>query len=122
VRLREGNMALSILQMNCIELKLTTNLTQRQIADKLGINDETVSAYNRDPEYREEIAKRVTEKFSDLSTRAQQRLSSLLDSDSDKVALQAAKLLLDYSGFSPVQKQEITSHDIVIEIKHEDNI
>ena len=115
-------MALSILQMNCIELKLTTNLTQRQIADKLGINDETVSAYNRDPEYREEIAKRVTEKFSDLSTRAQQRLSSLLDSDSDKVALQAAKLLLDYSGFSPVQKQEITSHDIVIEIKHEDNI
>jgi hypothetical protein len=113
-------MALSISQLNCIELKLTTNLNQREIADRLNLTDETICAWNRDVEYKAEIAKRINDKFADLSVRAQERLNQLLDSSSDKIALQAAKLLLDYSGYQPTLKQEITSHDITINIGTED--
>jgi predicted transcriptional regulator len=113
-------MALSALQEKVLYLKMTTMLNQKQIAEQLGINDETVSQYNKDPEYQAAIRERIGDKFGELAIKAQEKMATLLESDSDKVSLQAAKHILDFGGYAPVQKQQIDERQISIVIKPEE--
>ena len=91
-------------QQLCINLMLTTNKTQREIAKKLDVNERTISEWKKQKEFKEELQKGVKENFSSLALKAQKELTKLLKSKNEYVRIQAVKDILDRAGYKPPER------------------
>lgn len=94
-------------QLKCINLMVTTNLTQKEIAVKIGTDETTVSRWKKKPEFIEALEKYQAKFLNSMTSEAMRTLKSLLMAENENVRLSAAKDILDRNGYKPADKQEI---------------
>ena len=100
-------------QIKCINLMITENKTQKQIAKEINITEKTICKWKKDKEFKEEIQKQMKENFGSLAIEAQQELKKLLKSKNENVKMQAIKDVLDRAGYKPIDKTEVSGTGIV---------
>ncbi len=93
-------------QEKCINLMITTNKTQKQIASEINISEKTICEWKKQKEFKEEIQNSMRENFNLLAIEAQKELKKLLKSKNEYVKMHAIKDILDRSGFKPTDKIE----------------
>lgn len=94
-------------QIQCINLMVVENKTQKQIANELKITEQTICNWKKDKEFKEEIDKNIKENFGSLALDAQKELKKLLKSKNEYIRIQAVKDILDRAGYKPIEKREI---------------
>lgn len=94
-------------QEKCINLMITTNKTQKQIAEEIEVSEKTICEWKKQKEFKDAIDKNIKENFSSLALDAQRELKKLLKSNNEYIKMQAVKDILDRAGFKPVEKREI---------------
>lgn len=98
---------LSEKQIQCINLMIIENKTQKQIAKELNITEQTICNWKKDKEFKNEIEKNIKENFGSLALEAQKELKKLLKSSNEYIKMQAVKDILDRAGYKPVERREI---------------
>jgi hypothetical protein len=112
-------MALTAKKIELLEAMLSNPmLSDIKLADMLGINNKTVGKWRKEPEFQEEMKKRLEAQWKDAERLAQKKMIELADGG----CFQANKYILDSLGYAPVQKQHIdgeikTATDINITIE-----
>lgn len=101
------NQLLSEKQVQCINLMVIENKTQKQIAKELNITEQTICNWKKDKEFKSEIEKNIKENFGSLAVEAQKELKKLLKSNNEYIKMQAVKDILDRAGYKPVERREI---------------
>lgn len=96
-----------------IMLLVTTDLTQKQIADKIGVTEDAFTKWKKKDEWHELVKEYNQEFFKELAVPAQKRINHLMmNADSETVQLQAAKEILAQADYVPTQKTENkTTHE-----------
>lgn len=98
---------LSEKQMQCINLMVIENKTQKQIAKELKITEQTICNWKKDKEFKNETEKNIKENFGSLALDAQKELKKLLKSNNEYIKMQAVKDILDRAGYKPIERREI---------------
>ena len=93
--------------MQCINLMVIENKTQKQIAKELKITEQTICNWKKDKEFKNEIENNIKENFGSLALDAQKELKKLLKSNNEYIKMQAVKDILDRAGYKPVERREI---------------
>lgn len=102
-------MALKKKQISCIDMLLDANMTQKEIAQTLGVAEQTICRWKRDEEFAAEYNIRLKKKIQLTAAKAfKTETDLLLHSESDKVRLGAAKDILDRAGFKPKDEISLT--------------
>ena len=85
-----------------------------ELAEKVGINRNTITAWKRQPEFQAALKERMQEVWNDTEAIAISTMRNLaIDGD-----FKAAKYILDNLGYAPVQKIEADLNtDIIINIE-----
>lgn len=87
-------------QRKCLELMLTGNFTQKEIAEKIGVTEQTITNWKKKDEFAEEYNAALKKRINLHAAVAFKTETELLRSaDSDSVRLNAAKDILDRAGF-----------------------
>ncbi len=109
---------LSEKQEEAIRLLVYENKKQKEVADILGVHETTVSRWKHDEIYAKKFQEEIENKFSSLVSKAISRMENVLDNDDSlSAALNAAKYILDYSGFKATEKiEQIGERTIVVDI------
>ena len=95
-------------QYKCIELMITGEFTQKQIAEKINVTEKTICEWKKLDEFKKEKEKLLRESFSDVAPKVKAELYRLaLKAESEQVKLNAIKDILDRAGLKPTDKQEI---------------
>lgn len=110
-------MALKARQLQLIEALLANPMvTDTEIAKQLCINRNTVREWKNKPEFKEELKRRLAEKWEDSERMAVETMQTLARSGDFK----ASKYILDSLGYAPAQKIEADiKSDIVINLEDE---
>lgn len=113
---------LSTKQLKAIELLVYTDTQKQEIAKQVGVSPATVSVWLSKPEFQQAIDEEMYRGFKDIARKARGRLSELVDSENEQVALGAVKEVLNKAGYQETQKieQQLNS-TITIEITGEDD-
>lgn len=93
-------------QKKCIDLMITTNKTQKQIAFEINMTEKTICEWKKQAEFKQEIQDKMKENFSSLALEAQKELKNLLKSKNEYVRLQVVKDILDRAGYRAIDKIE----------------
>lgn len=106
--------AISPAKMRMILLWLTGQYTQKKIAAVVGVAEQTINIWLRDPTVQAIIKELQAREFAIVESnlkamryKALQTLDDLLDSDMDNVRFQAAKDILDRGGHKPQQNIKV---------------
>lgn len=94
-------------QEKCINLMITSNKTQKQIAKEIEVSEKTICEWKKQKEFKEKIDENIKGNFSSLAIDAQKELKKLLKSKNENIRIQAVKDILDRAGYKPVEKREI---------------
>lgn len=89
-------------QDKAIELMVFTNLSQREIAKKLDVREETVSRWKNQEKFKNKKEELQKEFLKDLVAPAMRGLKDLLNANSEFVKLEAIKTILDRAGYDSV--------------------
>ena len=107
-------------QLKCIELMVHTDMTNLQIAKKIGINNNTITLWLKKDEFQDAMKEEVDKSFKKMATKAQRKLNHLIDSKNDMVSLAACKEVLNKSGYKETEKVEsTTTTTIKVDVKDE---
>ena len=108
-------MALTAKKLELLETMLSNPMMpDTKLAELLSINNKTVGKWRKEPEFQEEMKKRLAEQWKNAERLAQKKMIEL----ADEGCLQANKYILDSLGYAPAQKIEAdinTDINIVIE-------
>lgn len=110
-------MALTAKRLELLEAMLAhPKMSDVKLGELLDLNNKTVGKWRKEPEFQEEMKKRLAEQWKDAERLAQKKMIEL----ADEGCFQANKYILDSLGYAPVQKQQIEadiSTDINITIE-----
>lgn len=98
---------LSEKQQKYIEIKNETGQTDKTIAKKIGVDTTTISRWKRKKGYQLGLKGYQAYYLSEKTPQALLTMTRLLNARSELVRFQAAKDILDRSGYTPVEKQQI---------------
>lgn len=108
-------MALTAKKLELLETMLSNPMMpDTKLAELLSINNKTVGKWRKEPEFQEEMKKRLAEQWKNAESLAQKKMIEL----ADEGCFQANKYILDSLGYAPAQKIEAdinTDINIVIE-------
>ena len=94
-------------QQEYIRLKNETDLAEGEIAVEIDVNRSTISRWKHNDKFREGFKGYQAEHLSKQVPKALQTMINLLDAKSELVRYQASKDLLDRTGYTPVERQQI---------------
>ncbi|MGK8444351.1 phBC6A51 family helix-turn-helix protein [Staphylococcus epidermidis] len=94
-------------QQEYIRLKNETDLAEGEIAVEIDVNRSTISRWKHNDKFREGFKGYQAEHLSKQVPKALQTMINLLDAKSELVRYQASKDILDRTGYTPVEKQQI---------------
>ena len=97
---------LSEKQKNCIDLMLFGNFSQKQIAKKLKVSEQTICKWKKNSEFAKEMTVRNRIEINFSVSKAIKKITDLLNAKSEQVQLAAAKDILDRAGYT-APKEEI---------------
>jgi hypothetical protein len=110
-------MALTAKRLELLEAMLAhPKMSDVKLGELLDLNNKTVGKWRKEPEFQEEMKKRLQEQWKDAERLAQKKMIEL----ADEGCFQANKYILDSLGYAPIQKQQIEadiSTDINITIE-----
>ena len=86
-------------QKKCIELMVSGDMSQNEIAKTIGVIPGTISDWKKKDEFREEYDRATKIVINSIVPKAVQTIKSLLNADSEQVRLAAAKDVLDRAGY-----------------------
>lgn len=109
-------MELTVKQLQAIKLYVYDNCTGKQVAETVGVTENTVSNWNKKEEFLEELDKEIKRKFKKMALKAQNKLEELIDNANGNVALGAVKETLSKAGFDATVKQEILETTISVSV------
>lgn len=119
--------SLSPQQQRFIQLYMTGNYTIAKIAQLIEVHPNTASRWLKKPEIKDalaeaqqEIHQQVGYQIKSMTVKATQRLSDLMDSPIDGVALQAVKDVLDRGGHKAKNEIKVDKTVITVEQKMKD--
>jgi hypothetical protein len=96
-------MALSTKKYELLEAMLANPmLTDVKLAELLGINNKTVGKWRKEPEFQEELKKRLAAQWQEAELLAQKKMIEL----AAEGCFQANKYILDSLGYAPTQRIE----------------
>lgn len=114
-------------QQRFIQLYMTGNYTIAKIASLIEIHPNTASRWLKKPEIKDalaeaqqEIHQQVGYQIKSMTVKATQRLSDLMDSPIDGVALQAVKDVLDRGGHKAKNEIKVDKTIVTVEQKMKD--
>lgn len=99
-----------------IKLMVWTNLSQREIAQRLDVKEETVSRWKKHKDFEEIKLKEEREYLGELAAPALRTMKALLNAKSEMVRYNAASDILDRTGYKPVDKQELSGNVGLVQI------
>lgn len=105
---------LNDIHLRAVELIVLEGKKQKEVAQIVGVAEETVSRWMREPVFINKYQELMRFRINMAATVAQQRVEELLFAQSENVALSAAKDILSRSGYDATTKQEITQKTITI--------
>lgn len=111
-------MALKAKQIELLEAMLAhPMMPDTKLAELLELNNKTVGKWRKEPEFQEELKKRLAEQWKNAERLAQQRMIELADGGN----FNANKYILDSLGYAPTQhiQADITT-EININIEGEE--
>ncbi|EAE5914399.1 MULTISPECIES: phBC6A51 family helix-turn-helix protein [Staphylococcus] len=94
-------------QQEYIRLKNETDLAEGEIAVEIDVNRSTISRWKHNDKFREGFKGYQAEHLSKQVPKALQTMINLLDAKSELVRYQASKDILDRTGYTPVERQQI---------------
>ena len=104
-------------QINMCKLMVEhPELTQIQVAEKIGVTNVTVCNWLKLDFVQEELDRQLKEAWRDSRRQAQQKMFDLMNNASDSVALNAAKYILDANGYAPSQDINLNTGEIEVNI------
>lgn len=108
-------MALTAKKLELLETMLSNPMMpDTKLAELLNLNNKTVGKWRKEPEFQEEMKKRLAEQWKNAETLAQKKMIELANDG----CFQANKYILDSLGYAPAQKIEANvSTDINITIE-----
>ena len=109
-------MALTNKQLKAVEMLVYTTMQKQEIAQELKVSNGTISQWLRKEEFQQAITDEMRRGFVDIAYKARRRLSDLVDSPNEQVALGAIREALNKAGYQETQKVEQTIREINIEI------
>lgn len=109
-------MALSNKQLKAVEMLVYTTMQKQEIAKELKVSNGTISQWIKKEEFQQAIKDEMQRGFVDIAYKARRKLSELIDSQNEQVALGAIKEALNKAGYQETQKIEQTLREINIEI------
>ncbi|MCC8039155.1 MAG: hypothetical protein LIP02_13635 [Bacteroidales bacterium] len=101
-------------QQKCIELMVSGNMTQREIAKEIDVAPETISRWKRTDEFIDTYNSAVRQNIQDAASDALRTMVSLLKARSELVRFNAAKDILDRAGFKPEDNINLTGSGTVV--------
>lgn len=110
-------MALTAKRLELLEAMLAhPMMSDVKLGELLNLNNKTVGKWRKEPEFQEEMKKRLADQWKSAESLAQKKMIQL----ADEGCFQANKYILDSLGYAPVQKQHIeaevsTDINIIIE-------
>ena len=109
-------MALSPKQLRAVEMLVLTSMQKQEIAKELGVSGATISQWLKKPEFEEAIKNEMYRAFAQDAIKARRKMSELINSKNDGIALAASREVLNKAGYIETQKVETTVKEINIEI------
>ena len=109
-------MALKPIQYELLELMLANPMmSDVKLAEMMNLNNKTVGKWRKEPEFQEEMKKRLAEQWKNAESLAQKKMIELANEGN----FQANKYILDSLGYAPAQKIEadVKTENIVINIE-----
>lgn len=100
-------------QQEYIRLKNETDLAEGEIAAEIDVNRSTISRWKHNDKFREGFKGYQAEHLSKQVPKALQTMINLLDAKSELVRYQASKDILDRTGYTPVERQQIETTAMV---------
>ncbi|WP_251135037.1 helix-turn-helix domain-containing protein [Exiguobacterium sp. s102] len=91
-----------------IQLMVRTNMSQKEIAKKIGVNETTISRWKQLKDFDEIRFQEERLYLGELASPALRTMRDLLNAKSELVRYNAASDILDRTGFKPIDRQEIT--------------
>ena len=103
----------------CIEHELEhPEWTYQQLGDAVGATKLTVYNWHRSPCYTDELQKRLKEDWKLAAKKAQAKMIELIENGKPEVALNAAKYVLDSTGYKPDENISISGDIYTYEIDY----
>lgn len=93
-------------QKKCVELMISGDFTQREIAQQINITEATICNWKKNEEFIAEYESRLNKTIHLMAAKAFSTETSLLNAKSEMVRLLAAKDILDRAGFKAKDKTE----------------
>lgn len=108
-------MALTAKKLELLETMLShPMMSDVKLAELLNLNNKTVGKWRKEPEFQEEMKRRLQEQWKNAESLAQKKMIEL----AEEGCFQANKYILDSLGYAPTTKIEAdisTDINIVIE-------
>ena len=103
----------------CLELELEhPNWTYQQLADGIGATKMAVYNWHRSPCYTDELQSRLKEDWKIAAKKAQAKMLELINCSKPEVALNAAKYVLDSTGYKPDENINVSGTSYVYEVDY----
>ena len=111
-------MALKTKQVELLEAMLANPMmSDVKLAELMGLNNKTVGKWRKEPEFQEELKKRLAEQWKNAERLAQKKMIELAAEGN----FNANKYILDSLGYAPTTKIEADINtDIIINIEGDD--
>lgn len=108
-------MALTAKRIELLEAMLAhPMLSDVKLGELLNLNNKTVGKWRKEPEFQEEMKRRLAEQWKAAESLAQQKMIELAEEGN----FNANKYILDSLGYAPTTKIEADVHtDIIINIE-----
>lgn len=94
-------------QQECIRLLVGEGLYKKDIAKKIKVSAQTISTWEKDAKFKSGKAGYNAHYLSESVPEALRTMNNLLRAKSELVRYQAAKDILDRTGYVPVDKKEV---------------
>lgn len=101
-------------QKKCIELMVTGDRKQKEIATILHVTEATICNWKKNKEFMDEYTSSLKDSMKDVAAKAFNTEVTLLKARSEMVRLMAAKDILDRAGFKPDSNVSIDLEPVVI--------
>lgn len=101
-------------QKKCIEMLTASNRTQKEIAGKLRVTEETVCNWKKNDEFMTEYTTSLKNSTKDMAAKAFCVEKSLLKARSETVRLMAAKDILDRVGFKTDDNINLNGEAVIL--------
>lgn len=98
---------------------VTTDMSQKEIANEIGIEESTISRWKKKEEFKVEKEKQEREFLKDLKGPAIKTLNKLLDAKSEFVRFSTATYIVDKTDLLSIKKEELNIQKLEKELAND---